>query len=343
MKIECAKQFINREECMDIAKGVAILAVIAGHVNTPGITARIIYSFHIPLFFIINGYFVKNYDIHKTFLRSCKSLITPYIIGTVMEMLCEMVNAKNISSCLSSVEMLTWDMIGGLCKPNPNFPLFHGTWDLWFLPCLFLSRNIFVVLMNLTETQKYKWIIRVFVFLFLAKMGQMLGFSGYFPWGLEIALISLPFLLFGHFMRKYKVLECNASYVLAVLCLIVWGVLLSKHHYMELAMHYYPYFYVEIIEAVLASFFVICFSKVLEKCFLVSDCLQWIGRYSIVILLLHNMEMRFISWDRVLRSDITNKWYIVLLVKICFVLLGTGIFSIILFAVRKKDKPTKCL
>ena len=59
---------MQRIRFFDIAKGVAILAVILGHSAIeandfiPSYTAQIIlsfcFSFHMPLFFILSGYFI---------------------------------------------------------------------------------------------------------------------------------------------------------------------------------------------------------------------------------------------------------------------------------------------
>ena len=44
---------------MDVAKGMGILCVIIGHMGNETIN-RIIFSFHMPLFFLISGYFLSN-------------------------------------------------------------------------------------------------------------------------------------------------------------------------------------------------------------------------------------------------------------------------------------------
>lgn len=42
----------------DIAKGIGIIAVLLGHSK---IGVDIIYTFHMPLFFVISGYFAGGY------------------------------------------------------------------------------------------------------------------------------------------------------------------------------------------------------------------------------------------------------------------------------------------
>ena len=47
----------KRVEWVDIAKGYGILLVIIGHLPIPWIISRSLYSFHLPLFFFLSGYF----------------------------------------------------------------------------------------------------------------------------------------------------------------------------------------------------------------------------------------------------------------------------------------------
>lgn len=51
---------MKRIEWIDVAKGIGILAVILGHCSLSRQIAWTIYSFHMPLFFIIGGLFFRN-------------------------------------------------------------------------------------------------------------------------------------------------------------------------------------------------------------------------------------------------------------------------------------------
>lgn len=58
----------NRLSYMDIAKGFGILCVIAGHMGNETIN-RFVFSFHMPLFFLISGYFYHK----RTPLKNCST------------------------------------------------------------------------------------------------------------------------------------------------------------------------------------------------------------------------------------------------------------------------------
>lgn len=66
----------KRIEYVDVAKGIAILCVVAGHTFAaydPGsLQNKFIYSFHMPLFFILSGFFYKPQEFKKSFLEKGK-------------------------------------------------------------------------------------------------------------------------------------------------------------------------------------------------------------------------------------------------------------------------------
>lgn len=50
----------KRDLSFDIAKGIGMLAVILGHMSLPARLSGFIFSFHMPLFFLINGFFLRK-------------------------------------------------------------------------------------------------------------------------------------------------------------------------------------------------------------------------------------------------------------------------------------------
>ncbi|MDR1896636.1 MAG: acyltransferase family protein [Prevotellaceae bacterium] len=68
----------KRENIFDIMKGVGIILMIIGHGPIPLLLRNFIFSFHMPLFFIISGFFFKP-RLYYTFFNDFKRLILPYL------------------------------------------------------------------------------------------------------------------------------------------------------------------------------------------------------------------------------------------------------------------------
>lgn len=75
----------NRIDWIDVAKGIAILLVIIGHtVQFGSATRNVIFSFHMPLFFILSGYTFRLVDDFPAFLQRLKKLIRHLIYPSLI-------------------------------------------------------------------------------------------------------------------------------------------------------------------------------------------------------------------------------------------------------------------
>src|ERR1044071_3831642 len=67
---------------LDIARGIGILLVVLGHNDFEVISVfarQVIYSFHIPLFFFLSGYFINtSLPFFDFFKKRFNSLLKPY-------------------------------------------------------------------------------------------------------------------------------------------------------------------------------------------------------------------------------------------------------------------------
>lgn len=77
---------LQRLEWIDITKGFAIILMVFGHSSIPKSISNYIWSFHMPLFFIISG-FLYNASKYKSPLSLIKkryyTLIIPYIFFSI--------------------------------------------------------------------------------------------------------------------------------------------------------------------------------------------------------------------------------------------------------------------
>ena len=137
-------QLMKRDLTIDIMKGLGILLVVLGHTYND---SQVIYSFHMPLFFILSGASMSFSTHGFSLARRFKAIIVPYF-------------------CFSLLSFIYWLLIESHFRPFDNTPLFEGvlgTFDLrwqqfiniflaentvnsfaynvvlWFLPCLFVA------------------------------------------------------------------------------------------------------------------------------------------------------------------------------------------------------------
>lgn len=137
----------ERSEWVDIAKGIGILLVVYGHVqqglylsgmNVPPsffYTEKIIYSFHMQLFFFLSGFFIERSLSKGTGVfiwDKVKVLLYPYFLWSLLHG-----GIQVILSPYTNDKLTVLDLVQVIYKPIAHF---------WFLQALFLSCILYALL-----------------------------------------------------------------------------------------------------------------------------------------------------------------------------------------------------
>ena len=80
-RLKCTDRM--RVDWIDLTKGIAIFLMVCGHTGLPGALSNWIWSFHMPLFMMISGFFAGNiakYSFGKFLKKKFIQLIFPCII-----------------------------------------------------------------------------------------------------------------------------------------------------------------------------------------------------------------------------------------------------------------------
>lgn len=114
-----------RIDWIDLTKGIAIFLMVCGHTSIPLSISNWIWSFHMPLFFIISGilFNATKYPNFNLFIKKRgKTLIIPYIIFSLITLLT--IHDQTLK------EWLYKGWINGCA--------------LWFIPVLFFAEIFFL-------------------------------------------------------------------------------------------------------------------------------------------------------------------------------------------------------
>ena len=76
----------KRLDWVDIAKGIGIFLMVMGHSGIPRFMHDWIYSFHMPFFFILSGFFFTagKYAFGELVSRRARTILLPYVVFTVI-------------------------------------------------------------------------------------------------------------------------------------------------------------------------------------------------------------------------------------------------------------------
>lgn len=210
-----------RNTSYDKLRGIGIMLVVFGH--TLGISQGVelyIYSFHMPLFFFISGLSLTPTRLSQAWPDAVRHygrrLLLPYILFSLLTYLpWVLVTRHHGADAALSIE--AWrPLIGTLYGVGIDGWLQHNAM-LWFFPCLFVVHVVFRIVHGLVKGWKQHVAIAV-----LAGIGYSLPLvlSARLPWGIEIALIALPFYALGQAFTLHDTWPPRAVLSTALLLLL---------------------------------------------------------------------------------------------------------------------------
>lgn len=207
----------SRNSTIDVAKGIGIFFVVLGHnwlsTHEKSELSRVIFSFHMPLFFFLAGIFLRASDGILPFAKArAASLLKPYfsvlaILG-ILKMLQSMLeNEAGVNGIDYFIGMLygTGNTIAWIA--------------LWFLPHLFISLIASLVMLKAIETRtdNKRWIMLAALCLLAIGIGFIDAFwraaatdirfvgPGRFlglPWSADLVPITSSFIIFGYLLAE---------------------------------------------------------------------------------------------------------------------------------------------
>src|SRR3546814_14106427 len=84
---------LGRLEWIDVARGIGIVAVVVGHVWTRGGLRDAMYSFHMPLFFLLSGLLSRPQPVGRFARRQLASQMRPYAAFLILLILADQIIA----------------------------------------------------------------------------------------------------------------------------------------------------------------------------------------------------------------------------------------------------------
>ncbi|MFD1103353.1 acyltransferase family protein [Sphingobium olei] len=128
-----------RLDWVDVARGIGIVAVVAGHVWTHGPVRDAIYSFHMPLFFLLSGMLSRPHPVGAFTRRQLLGQMRPYAVYLIL-LVCVDQIVERIKGQRPVFDQWPEDilpiLLGGSWLRGP-YTIF------WFVPCLMIARILF--------------------------------------------------------------------------------------------------------------------------------------------------------------------------------------------------------
>jgi fucose 4-O-acetylase-like acetyltransferase len=284
----------KRVEYVDIAKGIGITLVVMGHNDFALISPfahKLIYSFHMPMFFFMSGMFFKPDIPFWTFVRQrFHRVLRPFLFMILFIFF--------MSISFSKVSIL--EASRRLVKAMYGSGQYLDWVQLWFLPHLFvvsLFAYLFVRGIRQRLLFRLRWgilivlyVISVFsIKLFYPFELNLLGkdFTLYgLPFSLDLVLISGFFFILAYELNQTRYasfLESPWTLLIAGLTLIflVWYFPAK----IDFNIRWFDSLPINTIEALLGILLILAISKQMERINGLSYVFRYLGQASLIILI----------------------------------------------------------
>lgn len=272
-----------RDSTFDVMKGIGILAMIVGHSPIPKLLESFIFVWHMPLFFLVSGYFFKPKPNGEYIRKNVRQLILPYFLTSSMMIL--LTGVKHFFAGKGdTLTMVIAGLLGNGTSNNPTFSE-YSIGAIWFLLAMFWCRVIFNIICNGIGNRHLLGVIVLIVSIIATYIGSIL----YVPTDILEGNGALLFFYIGYLARINNLLETTKTtgWGIAVIALLTGLSIYSGS--MSMVRCYYGYWPINYLAAI--GMTVIIYH--LSSRFCGNMFLAWCGRVSMVILCVHIIELTF--------------------------------------------------
>ena len=276
----------ERDVTFDIMKGIGILLVIVCHIvgwNHPRMQ-QFILSFHMPLFFLVAGYFSKSYIDRATAKRSVKNffmrLIPPMAVTQLIivawAMLMAVAKHEGWDTPIREAFSLLWADVNGPMTLWGRL----GLGVIWFLLALFWAKTLLIPLSRLKQ-----WAIPVSLVVAFAALLLHRVFP-YSIWCLSLGLMALPFVTIGWWAKEHPIPLWLK--IVAVVCWVI-AICFSRLEMYTFTWKCYP---LDVLGACGGTYCVYLLSLGIKKYLkITTKTLSALGFWSLAIMCVHCFEI----------------------------------------------------
>ena len=261
----------------DILKGIGILLVIICHTFMKEIGPYIT-AFHMPLFFIVAGFFYKQTPFYVHLKKDFIRLIVPYLFICVVIMLIASVQESRANHDISVVVDVLYEC---------------GT-PAWFLLGLFGSRAIFNRVLSVCRNHY------LIVSLTISSIPLVISWYDELPTTLSFfsSICGVIFVAIGYYVKQHYVLEWLDSHkrIAIPLSILFW---LNTSIFGAVDLHYsvFKLWIIDYLGACGGTYMCYTISKFINiHTTKLKTLLIWWGYFSFVVFSFHAIEYVFPSW-----------------------------------------------
>lgn len=289
----------NRIQYIDIARGIAMICIVLGHLGNMHIN-RVVFTFHVPIFFFITGYFTNTNLCIKDFIKNkARTLLLPYALTCLFIIVIGTLEYLVFVDEGAAKQSLTGWMYAAIYGAGDSYssPFYiKAIGSLWFLWATFWSSIFLRCLLN---TKKYAARITIVIVLFIAGYWSRELF--WFPLSIQAGCCATLFLYMGYLFYNskdiLKKLPAELKTIATIFALLTWLAFIKNFQSFWLVHCDIGRGIIDIWGCICGCYIIILISLYIENhIHILSKALSFLGKHSIFMLCIHSIELNTFPW-----------------------------------------------
>ena len=282
----------ERLRSVDIARGIGILSIIVGHFGIPAIV-RVVFTYHIPVFFLITGYFMKEEPIPLFLRKKAKTLLFPYLLTCLAVILLQGFSAAIRNMDVAGI-LWIWAK-AGFYGAGSSYHLpesFIAIGAIWFLLATFWGSLLMQFVLRRNRYLQVICAAALFTFGYLTANKFI-----WLPFDIQPGCCAVLYMYVGYLVRKLEDGIKKWADKIWPAAFLVWFAFTYTFKSFALVRCDYGRGIIDIAASFCACYCIFFISEWLDRlhCRAV-DILANIGRCSLIILCIHLVEMDLVDW-----------------------------------------------
>lgn len=263
---------MERDKCIDMLKLGGIILMIVGHSDFGFWINKVIYSFHMPFFFLISGYLYHHKNISKVVKINIRNLLLPYLMTILIIWLGKMYKGN-------------WGYGIGIFLATGSQPVFGiencNVGPLWYLMSYFFALIILHYAMKIGNNIKI-----LFVLIFLFELSLIYNYYwGLLPLGILPGISGALFMFVGYNIQVFGAIDKK---ILLLIGAIIW-IICVFYGSLSMASHIYRLNILQVGGALFGSYFFYFLIKTYCPTSIINK-LSVLGANSLFFLCVHSID-----------------------------------------------------
>ncbi len=307
----------RRLNYIDIAKGISMVCIILGHLGNPSIN-RVVFTFHVPIFFLITGFFINEKTTLKEFIKiKARTLLLPYFITCAVIIVLGTVKGFLTGDALSAFKTWLYASFYGAGDSYSEPFYIKGIGAIWFLWATFWASCFLKISLKMKPPTRLLWVILLFL------LGYYSRNICWFPFSIQAGACAVLFMYTGYLAKKCKPalagLPAELKLSASVFALITTVFFIRDFKSFWLVHCDVGRGIVDIFGSLCACWIVILISRFIDaRTHFPNRFFSYFGRHSLLLLCVHIVELDLFPWwslaNRLMRPGLPDFFPLLLVI-----------------------------